>query len=296
MVISIADPNPAQASCTPTIAPGPPQDNGIYAIAVCRKCPFPLPLLYAAAHLLDDVEDRDQPDAISGLISANQVISLATGFIFTAELVLARLEGMGVANQTAKSIRLITNQAVLRMASGQHLDLVTLRPSLEQCWHIAEAKSGEFFALACILGARLGTEDPAVLNGLSTFGRQLGIIKQIKDDWTDLWGEGAGGSDLERHKWSLPIAYALSVLSPDQANWISSYLENHTQELGAQQEARDLILHSGSLLYLQLEIKKSEYLASDALLGCCPPSSATEQLLFILRQAGAFKPNAAGNT
>ena len=104
--------------------------------------------------------------------------------------------------------------AHLRRCSGQHADLTRPERTLEQCWHISEAKSGVFFALACRAGARLATPSEKPLQAFGEFGLHLGLLIQIKNDAGGLAASPGHRSDLEAaiHA-TLPIAYALHVLA-----------------------------------------------------------------------------------
>ena len=109
-------------------------------------------LLRHAARLLDDIEDgdvkaRNIPEPVS--------LNIATGILFTAAEVLSSLELVGVQPQAAGDIRHRFYKELLKVCSGQHLDLTQSSPSLEECWQIAGFKSGAFLGLICWAGGRV---------------------------------------------------------------------------------------------------------------------------------------------
>lgn len=83
----------------------------------------------------------------------------------------------------------------------------------EAYYRILRMKTGELFALACELGARLAGADPAVQQALRTYGMELGTAYQIYDDCMDLFGTEAQagkslGTDLLSGKLTLPLLVA----------------------------------------------------------------------------------------
>jgi geranylgeranyl pyrophosphate synthase len=249
-------------------------------------------LFYAAAHLLDSVEDQEPNDVLIQTYGMDRLVSISTGLIFSAQCLLANLENFEIDSITACSLRVFANRSILRMSSGQHLDLTIRNPTLEQAWQIAELKSGEFFRLACFLGARLGSSDPRILSRLSEFGQQLGIIKQIKDDLKDLWGNGKENSDLINQKWSLPICYALDVLPALDAERLIYTMQKIPEDSNFETLTRDLIVQCGTLVYFGLHIKKCQYLATTALAECCLPFPEVDHLLSILNRLANLKHHA----
>lgn len=122
--------------------------------------------LYAALHVLDSVEDGDVVDAPWSQWGPGPAINVSTGLIASVGIALGELERT-TTHQAAHAIRDDVFRTLLRMAAGQHADLTLHEPTLEQCWRIAEAKSGIFFALACRSGAQLAT---AMAETMADFG------------------------------------------------------------------------------------------------------------------------------
>ena len=157
-------------------------------------------LLYTAAHLFDSVQDDDPADLWWQSLGPGPAINVATGLLTSAWIVLGQLETQGaVARQLVEDFQ----QTVLRMASGQHLDLTDPRLSLDTAWAIAEAKSGAFFALACRSGARLAGAPQHVTDHYGEYGFNLGLIVQIGDDLEDV--------QAGRSASTLPVAYSTEM-------------------------------------------------------------------------------------
>jgi geranylgeranyl diphosphate synthase type I len=247
-------------------------------------------LLYQAAHLLDNVEDGDVDIALP--FAAGPKINIATGLLASAGLALCDLPD----SASAQAIRGDFHQSVLQMCAGQHLDLTAKTPALEQCWQIAEAKSGAFFALACRSGARLADDDCARTHLFGEFGRHLGVLVQIGDDIGGLWFVNGERSDLAAdHRWTLPMAYAVSVIPEADGNRLQQLLSIrnagtlHESSAGqgrglreAEDEIRRLVIEHGALLYLTIEAERRRQQAEAALLKTDPSPAARDELMAML--------------
>jgi geranylgeranyl pyrophosphate synthase len=251
-------------------------------------------MLYAALHILDDIEDGDAGDAFGPHSAASQMLNASTGLLLSATLILDELREREVPGATIAALKADLQRTVLGMCGGQHDDLTQDETSLERAWQIAELKSGAFFSLGCRMGARLGTDDPRRLDAYARYGHHLGMLIQIGDDWGDLRPK-KGKSDLARGLWaSLPVAYAQSVLPPAARARLRACLQaaqepQPAQEpppaqwpRGAEAEARELIEGAGAELYLATQSVLHGEQAADALERACPPCSARDELAKLL--------------
>jgi geranylgeranyl pyrophosphate synthase len=243
-----------------------------------------------AARLLDDIEDGHLSPGAEGFETQ---LNMSTGFLFSVGLVLNELEACGVAEAVATEIRGMFYNVLLQICGGQHLDLTLKVPTLQESWQIAEAKSGSFTGLLCWAAARLGTAQAQRLELCREFGHNLGMMDQIKDDISDLWGTETQSGDLQRgHNWGLPAAYALSVLPEAQCDQLlhalreascteTSCTEASSREVEAAAErearARQMIIDSGAAVYLavQSEIYYRRNLDIVESLGPSPPARKT---------------------
>lgn len=96
---------------------------------------------------------------------------------------------------------------------------------------IIEAKTAELTACSCELGAWYAGAEPGLASRCGDYGRDLGIAFQIADDVLDLVGDEstAGkslGSDLAKHKPTLPLIRLMQVLDEDRRQDLIHALEN----------------------------------------------------------------------
>jgi octaprenyl-diphosphate synthase len=100
---------------------------------------------------------------------------------------------------------------------------------------IIEAKTAELCACACRLGAFYADGDESAVEALTRYGRNLGIAFQIADDVLDVMGaeSAAGktlGTDLEKHKPTLPVIRVLQLASPAERSLVIEILESDSPE------------------------------------------------------------------
>jgi geranylgeranyl diphosphate synthase type I len=233
-------------------------------------------LLYTAAHILDDLEDGETT------CGASSAINVATGLIFTAIQSLAHSSHSDVTDQVLVGMTQDFACTILRMCGGQHADLVETPGSLENCWKIAEAKSGACFALACRAGARLAGAQDEVVEHYSQFGHHLGMMLQVCDDLEGIWSPAGGRSDLMAGKRTLPVVYALSVAPPTLQGQLLQCLQAAPRNSDAEAMARNLIEQTGAALYLGVEARCHYKQAQAALYAANPRESPRDQLVALL--------------
>jgi geranylgeranyl pyrophosphate synthase len=247
-------------------------------------------LLFTAAHIIDTIEDGDFDPQIDRIGGTGAAINTANGLFLSAVMQLRSMSE----NQIPKTLsEKITNDyldTILRMTSGQHLDLTIPKISLDQWWQIADAKSGAFFSLACRSGSQLGTSDPRKVNAFSEYGFHVGLMLQILDDLDDFQlflnsGEITSIIFLER---SLAAAYAYDVL-PDRSKEEIVRLSR----AGAPGEEYadkliDILDDCGAGLYMVAELEKHYEYGMASLSEAQPVSPALEKLEAII---GALKVN-----
>jgi len=222
---------------------------------------------YAAARIMDSVEDRDEPDGWWAENGPARAISAATGLYFTANLALGRLDLTLDDPLRSYQIRDGMLNRFLEMSSGQHLDLSLPQPSLDQYWRIAQGKSGAFFEMACWAGARLASDQPEVLEGFRQYGRQVGLMIQMLDDLKDMqWlDEQKPGLDLKGLTRSLPVVFVLEVCTEMEREAFRGLLEKASPQPEDLSAITQIIESNGGGFYLLTELDLHRQLALDGL-------------------------------
>jgi geranylgeranyl pyrophosphate synthase len=245
-------------------------------------------LFYIAAHIMDNVEDQDAPDAWWAGIGPGVAINIASGLYFSASQLLAKVYTHKETRGVAVEITRCFHDSFLTMCSGQQRDLVLSEPTLEHYWKNAEAKSGAFFALACRAGARLATNDNKHLDGYYHYGLHIGFLIQVLDDLEDF--RAPYRADASRRyaslRRSLPVVYALQVYPQPVGNQLNEYLHAADADSQAFDQAYQLIEKSGAVIYLLTEIERHKVQAMAALEQADPQPPAAEIMRAFLAGLG----------
>ncbi len=149
-----------------------------------------------------------------------------------ANQTLDRALDAGLPPERVLQAQRVLNDACIEMIEGQHQDIsfeerddVTLTEYIGMIGR----KSGALLGASLRLGALVAGCDDEEQERFYTFGRELGIAFQIRDDLLGIWGEGSAtgkpvGADIARKKKSLPVVHAFQqVVGPDHEVLTEAY-------------------------------------------------------------------------
>ena len=84
------------------------------------------------------------------------------------------------------------SNASAKIAEGEVMQLIAsdnIKTTEDQYMKIIESKTAELFSTACVVGALIAKSKKDEINALISFGKNLGIAFQLKDDALDYSGE-----------------------------------------------------------------------------------------------------------
>ena len=124
--------------------------------------------------------------------------------------------GDNLAAETTIRVSHLLTQSYLEMIEGQCRDLqFEQRATIgaDEYLDMIALKTGALIRSSLVIGATVATDDPDTLEGVARFGRAIGRLFQIRDDYLGVWGDEAivgksPGSDIVQRKKSYPIVYA----------------------------------------------------------------------------------------
>jgi geranylgeranyl pyrophosphate synthase len=241
-------------------------------------------LFYLSAHIMDSIQDHDQPESWWADYSPGFALNIASGYYFTASLALTHLLKSPFPPQKTNQIIENFYRDFLYMGNGQHIGFVRDELSLNQYWQMAGAKSGIFFGLACQTGARLASEDRNTLDCFRQFGHHLGLLIQIFDDLEELERLKEGDLIVNPREFmkSLAVAYTLEVLPPEIKTQFSNAILLAVEYRNYVGEVWRMLEESGSALYLKTQIELHRKYALAFLENANPLSPAREALIGFL--------------
>ena len=231
-------------------------------------------LVRLAAKLLDDVEDGESEGAPA------EAINLATGLLFAAPLVLRGLLERGVSRDRVLHLEEALLRAELCACAGQHTDLATEQSAIDDVdpdtWlEIAQGKSGSLLGWAAWAGALIAGADECTLSSYHAYGRYLGILLQVADDFRGVWSPN-GVCDLTAERPNLPVCYALHVAKEKKREHLKTLLGRAVRrERRAEAQAQQLLIDLGAQGYTLVVARIQYQLAVTALrhAGCVAPAN-----------------------
>ena len=117
---------------------------------------------------------------------------------------------------TAIRVSDLLTESYLEMIEGQCRDLqFEERRTIgaDEYLDMIALKTGALIRSSMVIGATVASENAEVIQGIARFGRAVGRLFQIRDDYLGIWGDDAitgksTDSDIVQRKKSYPIVYA----------------------------------------------------------------------------------------
>ncbi len=219
-------------------------------------------LVRLAAKQLDDIQDRDES-------TSADAINTAIALVFAAQLAIARLSQRKWSARF-QQVSIALSRAVVRSAAGQHADLMASRRNVERAdpdaWlEIALAKSGELVAWAAWAGALVGGANERMVLRYREYGRRLGVLLQLADDFSDTWYLKER-SDIATSRLSLATCYAWSVTNEQVRVRLQTLFEQANKgDKMAESQARQLMIDLGAQAFLLVTARLQQRHAMAAL-------------------------------
>ncbi len=236
-------------------------------------------LLHTASLVHDDVVD----DAYErrGFFSINALwknkIAVLVGDYLLAQGLLLALKN--------KEFRLleIVSEAVKAMSEGELLQLEKARRldiKEEIYYEIIRQKTASLIASACSAGAASTTKDEDMIGRMKSFGENIGIAFQIKDDLFDFGTDDVGkplGIDIQEKKMTLPLIYALENAPKSDKGHIINLIRRHSNRPEKVREVISFVQQSGGLEYAKSAMEQYSERAFETLRSF--PESPARQAL-----------------
>ena len=172
-----------------------------------------LELLHTASLVHDDVVDESTERRGQASVNAtynNKVAVLVGDYILsTALLNVSKTHSEQIVRALAELGRTLSNGEILQLTNIQNNEI-----SEEVYYHVIEQKTAALFEACAEIGAMSTGADEKTVKAAKMFGRELGIMFQIRDDIFDYYDSGdigkPTGNDMAEGKLTLPVIYALN--------------------------------------------------------------------------------------
>lgn len=171
-----------------------------------------LELLHTASLVHDDVVDESSERRGQASVNAlydNKVSVLVGDYILsTALLYVSMTRHINIVRYLAELGRTLSDGEIMQLSNVKERKL-----SEENYFNVIERKTAALFETCAKIGAESAGATPKEVEAAKTFGRELGITFQIRDDIFDYYdSQEIGkptGNDMAEGKLTLPVLYAL---------------------------------------------------------------------------------------
>jgi len=210
-------------------------------------------LLHTATLVHDDVVDNSFERR--GFFSINALWKNKIA-VLVGDYLLAKGLQLSVDNNEFRLLKIVSD-AVQQMSEGELLQIEKVRRmdiSEDVYYEVIRQKTASLIASCCAAGAASAGASEETIQLMHSFGENVGIAFQIKDDLFDFGVDDVGkpkGIDIKEKKVTLPLIYALNKASKSDKKRIINLVKNHDDHPDKINEIIDFVRNSGGLAYAE---------------------------------------------
>ena len=202
-------------------------------------------LMHTATLLHDDVVDES--DIRRGKSASHKIWDNKSS-ILVGDFLLGKAFQLMVETKSLECLKNLSN-ASARIAEGEVMQLIAsdnIKTTEDQYMKIIESKTAELFSTACVVGALISKSKREEIDALISFGKNLGIAFQLKDDALDYYGEknilGKNiGDDFLEGKVTLPIILAYRRGNNSEREFLKNSFDNKIRNKDLLKKAIEII-------------------------------------------------------
>ena len=223
-----------------------------------------LELLHTASLVHDDVVDESGERRGQASVNAsynNKVAVLVGDYILsTALLSIARTNDCDIVCDLAELGRTLSNGEILQLTN-----IVNTNFSEEVYFEVIRQKTAALFESCAVIGAKAGGADKQAVEAARAFGRNVGIIFQIRDDIFDYYQSAdlgkPTGNDMAEGKLTLPVLYALNTTGDTQMAALARKVK--ARNVSAEEIAQlvEFTKNNGGIAYAERKMAECQALA-----------------------------------
>jgi len=202
-------------------------------------------LMHTATLLHDDVVDES--DIRRGKSASHKIWDNKSS-ILVGDFLLGKAFQLMVETKSLECLKNLSN-ASARIAEGEVMQLIAsdnIKTTEDQYMKIIESKTAELFSTACVVGALISKSKREEIAALISFGKNLGIAFQLKDDALDYYGKknilGKNiGDDFLEGKVTLPIILAYRRGNNSEREFLKNSFDNKIRNKDLLKKAIEII-------------------------------------------------------
>ena len=225
-----------------------------------------LELLHTASHVHDDVVDDSAERRGQSSVNAeynNKVAVLVGDYILsTALLNVALTDNQIIVKRLAELGRTLASGEILQLSNIQNTEI-----SEDVYYDVIIQKTAALFEACCTIGALSAGGSDEDIEKASLFGRNLGIMFQIKDDIFDYSQSSEigkpTGNDMAEGKLTLPVIYALNSTGNDNMRALAMKVKDRTVTSDEITMLVDFTKKNGGIEYAEKRMNDFSVLCKD---------------------------------
>lgn len=239
-----------------------------------------LELLHTASLVHDDVVDesgeRRGQQSVNQLYDNKVAVLVGDYILSTALLHISYTHNETIVRYLAELGRTLSNGEILQLSNIHARDI-----SEESYYQVIRQKTAALFEACCAIGTLSGGAPEEEIVNAKMFGRNLGMIFQIRDDIFDYYDQSRigkpTGNDMAEGKLTLPAIYALNSTHNEEMLAIAYKVKNgsvskeeiarlvaFTKEHGGIEyaERRMWEMHAEALTFIEREVEDEDLKSS----------------------------------
>ena len=239
-----------------------------------------LELLHTASLVHDDVVDesgeRRGQQSVNQLYDNKVAVLVGDYILSTALLHISYTHSETIVRYLAELGRTLSNGEILQLSNIHARDI-----SEESYYQVIRQKTAALFEACCAIGTLSGGAPEEEIENAKMFGRNLGMIFQIRDDIFDYYDQSRigkpTGNDMAEGKLTLPAIYALNSTHNEEMLAIAYKVKNgsvskeeiarlvaFTKEHGGKEyaERRMREMHAEALTFIEREVEDEDLKSS----------------------------------
>ena len=239
-----------------------------------------LELLHTASLVHDDVVDesgeRRGQQSVNQLYDNKVAVLVGDYILSTALLHISYTHNETIVRYLAELGRTLSNGEILQLSNIHAHDI-----SEESYYQVIRQKTAALFEACCAIGTLSGGAPEEEIENAKMFGRNLGMIFQIRDDIFDYYDQSRigkpTGNDMAEGKLTLPAIYALNSTHNEEMLAIAYKVKNgsvskeeiarlvaFTKEHGGIEYAdrRMWEMHAEALTFIEREVEDEDLKSS----------------------------------
>ena len=239
-----------------------------------------LELLHTASLVHDDVVDesgeRRGQQSVNQLYDNKVAVLVGDYILSTALLHISYTHNETIVRYLAELGRTLSNGEILQLSNIHARDI-----SEESYYQVIRQKTAALFEACCAIGTLSGGAPEEERENATMFGRNLGMIFQLRDDIFDYYDQSRigkpTGNDMAEGKLTLPAIYALNSTHNEEMLAIAYKVKNgsvskeeiarlvaFTKEHGGIEyaERRMWEMHAEALTFIEREVEDEDLKSS----------------------------------